>query len=124
MDSVSIQVTNFSVSQNFEIRGQFDATNSGKTDVKDVVPVSVVIKRPNGDVLDEADAQGGVMDMKPFAGLPVGVTRPYAFSAPAGKVSGQVSENDEVIGTLTVRVDGKEQQVPLPTTRVTAVRIP
>jgi hypothetical protein len=121
---VDIQVTDFTVSKNFEIRGQFNATNTGKTTVKELAPTHVTLKRPNGEVLLDVSAQGGVMDMKPMAGLPPGTTRPYGFSASGGKAFRQIAEGDEVTGVLTVRVDGQEGQIPLPTTRVTTIRIP
>jgi hypothetical protein len=122
--ALDFQVTFFTVSQNFEVRGQFNATNNSKTAVQDVAPTHIAVKRPNGEVALDASAQGGVMDTKAVAGLPPGMTRPYGFSATPGEIVAQVALGDEVAGTLTVRVDGQEQQVPLPTTKVTTVRIP
>jgi hypothetical protein len=121
---VAFHVTLFTVSQNFEVRGQFNATNNGKTAVQEVAPLRVSVKRPSGDVVLDASAQGGVMDTKVMTGLPPGMTRPYGFSATPGKVYSQVAVGDEVAGALTVSVDGQEQQVALPTTKVTTVRIP
>jgi hypothetical protein len=86
--------------------------------------VHIVVTRPSGEVALDASAQGGVMDMQATAGLPPGMTRSYGFSATPGKIVAQVAEGDEVAGTLTVRADGQEEQVPLPTTRVTVARIP
>jgi hypothetical protein len=122
--AVDFQVTFFTVSQNFEVRGQFNATNNGKTAVQEVAPLRVSVKRPGGEVALDASAQGGVMDTKAMAGLPPGATRPYGFAATPGKVYSQVAVGDEVAGALTVSVDGQEQQVALPTTKVTTVRIP
>lgn len=122
--SVDIQVTNFTVSQNLEVRGQFNATNNGKTTVQELTPIRIVVKRPDGEVALDASTQGGVMDMKAMAGLPLGMTRPYGFSASPGKISAQVAEGDEVTGMLTVRIDGHEQEISMPITRVTTIRIP
>ncbi len=124
---LDIQVTQFSVSSNFEIRGQFNATNNGKTNIKDLAPTRIQIKGPTGEVVFEADApsiQGGVMDMKPMAGLPAGMSRPYSFSAAPGTISKQVAEGDEVTGILTLSADGQVIEVSLPVTKVTPIRIP
>ena len=90
----------------------------------EVAPLRVSVKRPSGEVALDASAQGGVKDTGAMAGLPPGATRPYGFAATPGKVYSQVAVGDEVAGALTVSVDGQAQQVSLPTTKVTTVRIP
>src|SRR3954465_11358285 len=121
--TVDIQVASFTVARNFEIRGQFTATNNGKTAVQEVAPNRIALSR-QGEPVFEGSAQGGVMDDKAMAGLPPGVSRPYGFSTAPGRILAQVEVGDEVSGTLTVLVDGQEQQVSLPTTNVTVQRIP
>lgn len=125
--NVDIQVTQFTVSQNFEIRGQFTATNNGKEQVQELALTHITVNRSGGDAVFEAGApslQGGALDMKPMAGLPAGMGRPYSFLATPGMTLKQVAVGEEVTGTLTVSVDGKEQQVLLPVAKVSAVRIP
>src|SRR5438105_10363787 len=112
--SVNIQVSDFTISQNLEVRGQFNATNNGKKTVQELTPTHIVVKRPNGESVLDTSVHGGVMDMKPFAGLPSGLTRPYGFSASGGNAPSHIAEGDEVTGTLTVRIAGHEQQVYLP----------
>ena len=124
---LNIQVTQFTVASNFEIRGQFNATNNGKTNIQDLAPTRIQVKRPSGEVVFEAVApniQGGVMDTKPMPGLPPGMSRPYSFSAAPGTISKQVTEGEEVTGIITLSADGQVIEVSLPVTKVTPIRIP
>lgn len=124
---LNIQVTQFTVASNFEIRGQFNATNNGKMNIQDLAPTRIQVKRPSGEVVFEAAApsiQGSVMDTKPMAGLPPGMSRPYGFSAAPGTISKQVTEGEEVTGILTLSADGQAIEVSLPVTKVTPIRIP
>ncbi len=124
---LDIQVTQFSVASNFEIRGQLNITNSSKSAIQELIPTNIQLKQPSGEVVFEAAApsiQGGVMDTKPMAGLPPGMSRPYGFSAAPGTITGKVAQGDEVTGALTLSADGQVIKVPLPVTKVTAVRIP
>jgi hypothetical protein len=124
---LNIQVTQFTVASNFEIRGQFNATNNGKTNIQDLAPTRIQVKRPSGEVVFDAAApsiQGSVMDTKPMAGLPPGMSRPYSFSAAPGTISKQVTEGEEVTGIITLSADGQVIEVSLPVTKVTPIRIP
>jgi hypothetical protein len=124
---LDIQVTQFTVAANFEIRGQFNATNNGATDIQELAPTRIQVKGPDGGVVFEASApsiQGGAMDTRPMAGLPAGMSRPYGFSATPGTISKQVTEGEQVTGILTLTVDGRTLDVPLPVTKVTPIRIP
>src|SRR5438045_1205653 len=75
--ALDIQVTQLSVAANFEIRGQFTATNNGTTNIQQLAPTRIQVKRPNGELVFEATApsiQGGAMDTRPMAGLPPGMS--------------------------------------------------
>jgi hypothetical protein len=125
--ALDIQITQFSVAANFEIRGQFNATNNGTTNIQQLAPTRIQVKRPNGELVFEATApsiQGGAMDTRPMAGLPPGTSRPFGFSATPGTISKPATEGEEVTGILTLTADGRTLDVPLPTTKVTPIRIP
>ena len=47
------------------------------------------------------------MDTKPMAGLPVGMSRPFGFSAAPGTISKQVTQGDAKVSGLAVLVDGE-----------------
>jgi hypothetical protein len=124
---LDIQITQFSVASNFEIRGQLNATNNGTSNIQELIPTHIQVKRATGEVVFDASApsiQGGVLDTRPMAGLPPGMSRPYGFSAAPGNITGQVTQGDEVTGILTLSADGQVMKVLLPATKVTAVRIP
>jgi len=124
---LDIQITQFSVASNFEIRGQLNATNNGTSNIQELIPTHIQVMRATGEVVFDASApsiQGGVMDTKPVAGLAPGMSRPYGFSVAPGTITGQVAQGDEVTGILTLSADGQVMKVLLPATKVTAVRIP
>jgi hypothetical protein len=130
-------VTNFAVAQSYtpntgtgsaplvlEAVVQFTAQNSGARDVAALSATRILVRDAGGVTLLDTTLQGGVMDMRVQAGLPAGQTRPYSYTSvlPAGPPAAAV--DDAVTGLLTVQVDGQDQQVALPATRVRAARIP
>jgi hypothetical protein len=125
--NLDIQVTQLSVASNFEIRGQITATNNGTANVQELAFMRIRLTLPGSEPAFEAVApsiQGGVMDTRPMAGLPPGMTRPYGFSAAPGTILKKVARGDEVTGVLTLSADGRTMEVSLPVTTVTPQRIP
>ncbi|HMA35458.1 MAG TPA: hypothetical protein VKY74_13390 [Chloroflexia bacterium] len=122
--AVAIEVTSFSVAQNLEVRIQFTAQNTSAAAIQDLTATRLVLKNGEGQTVLDTSPQGGVMDMRPMAGLPAGMSRPYSYMAVRGPGTPSLTVNEAVSGLLTVRADGHDQVVALPATRVTPPRVP
>ncbi|HUS14146.1 MAG TPA: hypothetical protein VM536_03915 [Chloroflexia bacterium] len=135
--SAAIDVTDFKVALSYtpntgagtapvalEAMVQFNATNNGPGDVHELSATRIVVHGAGGEGLLDTTLQGGVTDMRPQAGLPAGQTRNYSYTSVPGTSGATAAANDAVIGLLIVSVDGQEQQIALPATRVLPARIP
>ena len=58
-----------------------------------------------------------------MAGLPPGTSRPFGFSATPGTISKPVTEGERLLASYPHR-RWPTLDVPLPTTKVTPIRIP
>ena len=132
-NTVQLQLTQFTIWQDFmpgpRIGGppllaaiELGITNNGPTAVNDVAPGGVVIRRANGDVVYDGGAQGGEVNMGPAAGLPPGATKHYVYSLAQPDESPQLTENEPLGGTLTLKIDGQDYPVDLPPTPVEFTR--
>jgi hypothetical protein len=132
-NTVQIQLTQFTIWQDFmpgpRTGGppllaaiELDITNTGPAAIAEIAAVGLVIRRAGGDVVYDGAAQGGEVNMGPAAGLPPGATKHYVYSLAQTDVSPQLTENEPLGGTLTLKIDGQEHPVDLPPTPVEFTR--
>ena len=128
-DTVQIKLTNFSVWQDFmpgpngggpPLRAsvELDITNNGPAAINEVAPARIVLRRATGDVAYDGGVTGGEVNMGPTAGLPAGAGKHYTYTLAQTDVSPQLTENEPLNGTLTLKIDGQERTVDLPATPV------
>ncbi len=126
---VEVGVTGFNVWQDFMpstnpggpplyASVELNITNHGATPVHAVLATRIVVRRPEGEVLLDRGLQAGPPDTVAGTDLAPGETRHYSYRSASSDVSPTMTENEAVSGSLTVSLDGVEQTVPLPATRV------
>jgi hypothetical protein len=128
--TVQIQLAHFSIWQDFmpgpgdggpPLRAaiELDITNNGQTAITEVAADRLVLRRAGGEVVYDGAVTGGDMNMGPAAGLPPGASKHYVYSPAQTDVAPQLTENEPLSGTLTLKIDAQEHTVDLPATPVT-----
>ena len=86
--------------------------------LRNILVTRIVIRRPDGEVVLDRGVLSNTPDTDATGDLAPGETRHYSVRATPSDASPAMTENEAVTGALTLSLDGVEQTVPLPATRV------
>ena len=97
---------------------ELNVTNHGTPPLRNILVTRIVIRRPDGEVVLDRGVLSNTPDTDATGDLAPGETRHYSVRAAPSDASPAMTENEAVTGALTLSLDGVEQTVPLPATRV------